>query len=594
MIRIHLVDIWKRYDSTEVLKGINYTFEGGKVYVIKGVSGCGKTTLLNVLGGIDEEYEGKLTFEAKEPLVTGYLFQKSLLLSSLTVQENLEVVSNDQAFICSLCKYLGITDLMNKYPNELSGGERQRISIARALLRSPAMLLCDEPTSSLDLDNAIVVARLISSQKSADRAIIIATHDTCFDEYADEIIQLDYGVISCNSENRKCLDTDKSFVSNEGSSLNSKKKAFSPFCYAWKQHPKMFSPGALFPLVFAFLLILLMSTIQTNFSDECIRFMKKSYPMDMFSYWIGTPEEYPKQLLEKTVFYDDYETLEDGIPGFYLPEKRTSIFMIKNMIILGNYPEKPYEVLITPEGAEMLFPDVTVQTVIGKTIKYCGKDFVIAGITASVTDKEAEMNFNNDVYYRRRINGPALFIPYETIINIGTAVDNDFKVGSYPNLADSPEALKLLLVFRGDDTPNQYYDNIRQAQDNIDRASCIISVLLLACSLLAGLFMASIVYEEMYYRRKEIGYLQIFGVTKKTIKKFILAEYIIKLAVSFTISIVIFFLQLIIYRLVLGAWVNPGVVESILQIVGIAILYILSAIVGIRIFLKKAVISLIS
>jgi hypothetical protein len=356
----------------------------------------------------------------------------------------------------------------------------------------------------------------------------------------------------------------------------------------------MFSPGALFPLVFAFLLILLMSTIQTNFSDECIRFMKKAYPMDMFSYWIGTPEEYPKQLLEKTVFYDDYETLEDGIPGFYLPEKRTSIFMIKNMIILGNYPEKPYEVLITPEGADMLFPDVTVQTVIGKTIKYCGKDFVIAGITASVTDKEAEMNFNNDVYYRRRINGPALFIPYETIINIGTAVDNDFKVGSYPNLADSPEALKLLLVFRGDDTPNQYYDNIRQAQDNIDRASCIISILILACSLLAGLFMASIVYEEMYYRRKEIGYLQIFGVTKKTIKKFILAEYIMKLAVSFTISIVIFFLQLIIYRLILGAWVNPGVVESILQIVGITILYILSAIVGIRIFLKKAVISLIS
>ena len=593
-MKYDLVDIWKRYDSTEVLKGINYTFEGGKVYVIKGVSGCGKTTLLNVLGGIDEEYEGKLTVEAKEPLVTGYLFQKSLLLSSLTVQENLEVVSNDQARICSLCKDLGITDLMKKYPNELSGGERQRISIARALLRSPAMLLCDEPTASLDLDNSTVVARLISSQKSADRAIIIATHDTCFDEYADVIIQLDYGVISRNSENKKCLDTDRSSVSNEGSSFNSKKKAFSPFCYAWKQHPKMFSPGALFPLVFAFLLILLMSTIQTNFSDECIRFMKKAYPMDMFSYWIGTPEEYPKQLLEKTVFYDDYETLEDGIPGFYLPEKRTSIFMIKNMIILGNYPEKPYEVLITPEGADMLFPDATVQTVIGKTIKYCGNDFVIAGITASVTDKEAEKNFNNDVYYRRRINGPALFIPYETIINIGTAVDNEFKVGSYPNLADSPEALKLLLVFRGDDTPNQYYDNIRQAQDNIDRASCIISVLLLVCSLLAGLFMASIVYEEMYYRRKEIGYLQIFGVTKKTVKKFILAEYIMKLAVSFTISIVIYFLQLIIYRLVLGAWVNPGVVESILQIVGITILYILSAIVGIRIFLKKSVISLIS
>ena len=594
MIRIHLEDIRKRYDSTEVLKGINYTFEGGKVYVIKGVSGCGKTTLLNVLGGIDEEYEGKLTFDAKEPLVTGYLFQKSLLLSSLTVQENLEVILNDQARICSLCKELGITDLMQKYPNELSGGERQRVSIARALLRSPAMLLCDEPTASLDLDNSNVVARLISSQKNADRVIIIATHDTCFDEYADTIIQLDYGVISCNSDYGYCLDTDNTSVSDEVSSLKSEQTAFNPFCYARKQHPKMFSPGALFPLIFAFLLILMMSTIQNNFADECIRFMKAAYPMDMFSYWIGTPEEYPKQLLEKTVFYDDYETLENGIPGFYLPEKRASIFMIKDMIILGNYPDKPYEVLITPEGSGMLFPDLTVQTVIGKNIKYCGKDFVITGITASVTDKEAEKNFNNDVYYRRKINGPALFIPYETITDIGAEVENEFRVGSYPNLADSPEALNLLLAFRGDDTPNQYYDNIRQAQDNIDRACRIISVLLLVCSLLAGLFMASIVYEEMFYRRKEIGYLQIFGVSKKTVKRFLLAEYVMKIAASFTISIVIYCLSLIIYRLILGAWVNPGVLKSVLQTLGIFIIYILSAIVGIRIFLKKAVISLIS
>lgn len=125
MSRLYLKNISKTYDSKEILKGINYSFESGKIYVIKGVSGCGKTTLLNILGKIDSEFEGQLSSDAEESAKIGYLFQKSLLLSSLTVRDNLKVIYNDKERIENLCEELNIGDLLERYPNELSGGEGQ-------------------------------------------------------------------------------------------------------------------------------------------------------------------------------------------------------------------------------------------------------------------------------------------------------------------------------------------------------------------------------------------------------------------------------------------------------------------------------------
>ena len=106
--------------------------------------------------------------------------------------------------------------------------------------------------------------------------------------------------------------------------------------------------------------------------------------------------------------------------------------------------------------------------------------------------------------------------------------------------------------------------------------------------------MATIVYEELYYRRKEIGYLQIFGVNKRTVNSFIMAEYIMKLTASLGDSILIFFLIIIVYRLTQGAWVYAGMVTSTLQIFGISAIYILSVLIGTICFLKKPVISVIT
>ncbi len=130
-MEIRLKNVSKRYDK-EVLSRLSYSFGSGKLYVIKGVSGCGKTTLLNIIGGVDPEYEGELVLPKKARI--SYIFQQSLLLSSLSVRDNLLLINSRNAKIEALARDLGIQNLIDRFPETLSGGERQRVAILRALL----------------------------------------------------------------------------------------------------------------------------------------------------------------------------------------------------------------------------------------------------------------------------------------------------------------------------------------------------------------------------------------------------------------------------------------------------------------------------
>ena len=137
----------KSYDGVnQVIKDFSFDFEKGKIYVIKGISGCGKTTLLNILGHLDTDFEGEVDYVEN----TGYISQRSLLYSNLTIFENLRFINDSPEDIIALSKELSVDQLLNKYPNEISGGERQRISVIRTLLKNPELILADEPSSALD------------------------------------------------------------------------------------------------------------------------------------------------------------------------------------------------------------------------------------------------------------------------------------------------------------------------------------------------------------------------------------------------------------------------------------------------------------
>lgn len=171
---LKLENITKKFKDEVVFENISLEIKQPGIYYIKGKSGSGKTTLLNVIAGF-EKYEG--IREVNPDMQIAFIFQAYELIDELTVEENLRLVQD--VFDCQndeVIKQLGVDQLLSHYPNELSGGERQRVGIARALLVHPQVILCDEPTVSLDLENRVIVLELLK-QLSKECVVLISSHN---------------------------------------------------------------------------------------------------------------------------------------------------------------------------------------------------------------------------------------------------------------------------------------------------------------------------------------------------------------------------------------------------------------------------------
>ena len=199
-----------------VLKKVSYKFKKGKIYSIIGPSGSGKSTLLNLLSLIDRPSSGSVIIDdnninfndsqsndllrAKK---IGIIYQQDNLLSDFTALENIYMASlaagNNKELSLSKAKSLlrkvGLTSRINHFPSQLSGGEKQRISIARALINNPQIILADEPTGSLDLNTAKGIFDLLKNQINSDRLIIFATHNRFFANKSDCLLEIVNGNI---------------------------------------------------------------------------------------------------------------------------------------------------------------------------------------------------------------------------------------------------------------------------------------------------------------------------------------------------------------------------------------------------------------
>ena len=206
-------------NRAEVLKGINLEIEDGKIICVLGPSGSGKSTLLNILGGIETIDEGDVSVfgediknMSKKALENyrrenlGFVFQFYNLISDLNVLENVEVgkyLSKKPLNTDTLLDELGLSEHKYKYPNEISGGQAQRASIARAMIKSPKVLICDEPTGALDYESAKDVLCLIEDlNHKYHSTVIIASHNTQIAKMSDVILSLHNGSIKSVVENK--------------------------------------------------------------------------------------------------------------------------------------------------------------------------------------------------------------------------------------------------------------------------------------------------------------------------------------------------------------------------------------------------------
>ena len=221
---IELLNLNKNFvteKKVNVLKKINYKFKKGKIYSLMGPSGSGKSTLLNLLSLIDRPSSGSIIIEnslinfknSKENDIIrankiGIIYQQDNLLSDFTALENIYLASlaagNDKDSSINKSKILlrkvGLTSRSNHYPSQLSGGEKQRVSIARALINNPQIILADEPTGSLDSETAKSVFEILKKQINPERLIIFATHNRFFANKSDCILEMVNGNIKPSNE----------------------------------------------------------------------------------------------------------------------------------------------------------------------------------------------------------------------------------------------------------------------------------------------------------------------------------------------------------------------------------------------------------
>lgn len=212
--------------SIEVLKGIDLDIEKGSVNVMLGPSGCGKSTLLNIIGAIEPIDSGSVVMQGetlekmKEKALTeyrrkylGYVFQSYNLIQSLTVRENIEVgayLGSNPLNSDDLIKSLGLWDHKDKFPVQLSGGQMQRTSIGRAIIKNPALLLCDEPTGALDYGTSKEIIKLLEDiNEEYKTTILMVTHNTELAKIADRIVTLHDGKIGSDVKNEEKIDATK-------------------------------------------------------------------------------------------------------------------------------------------------------------------------------------------------------------------------------------------------------------------------------------------------------------------------------------------------------------------------------------------------
>lgn len=534
---IILRHIEKTYER-KILHDVNLTFQQGNIYILKGVSGSGKTSLLQIIGCIDKQFEGEYVFDGinvldsnkkQEAMIRkqiGYMNQESLLIQELTVYENLRLFHTDKKDILKLLENVGLHEKVYHYPSQLSNGERQRVSLIRALLKGGKVIICDEPTASLDEDTSMHIVSLLSSLKELGYCIIIATHEDCFDDISNVIIKLKDGH----------YEIDTYAVQKIESQIQTKNECNKfmkeDFRYAYSRNKKKRRVFTTIMTIFFCILFLACSCI-LHFKESYMDKMKKEYPYTTFT----VTKEYLEKKMHnisqtKLIRYDKYELIEDDVCYTTYTPYEDSTLRIPDAIVYGKFPDTVDEVLINTMYAKRLAQDNDMTSLIGQviTVANSSKKYIIAGIVGNNTS----IAYDKTPYYENAVYMATVFGAYEEMKQFLPKVDSDqifFSVHD-ENTLGMIEEKGLLESWNS--IINERFSTVEFISSMIILVSCIVCFI-------AFLFLYQVIDLELFYRRKEIGFLQLFGMDKKRIRRILYVHYIIQTCIPLFVATFLYY-----------------------------------------------------
>lgn len=230
MAFVEMKDVYKRYRTGEIVTaasdGINFTIEKGEFAIIVGPSGAGKTTVLNILGGMDTADEGQVLVDGNDIVQytpkqligyrrhdIGFVFQFYNLVQNLTALENVELaaqICHDPIPAAEALEAVGLGHRLDNFPAQLSGGEQQRVAIARAVAKNPKILLCDEPTGALDYHTGKQVLRILQDMsRKRGATVVIVTHNSAIAPIADRVIRMHDARVKSIETNEHPMDIEE-------------------------------------------------------------------------------------------------------------------------------------------------------------------------------------------------------------------------------------------------------------------------------------------------------------------------------------------------------------------------------------------------
>ncbi len=226
---VEFQNVFKKYKMGEIeiaaVNDVSFAIDEGEFAVVVGQSGAGKTTILNILGGIDNCSEGRIYVGGREisrlrgknlasyrRYDIGFVFQFYNLIPNLTAKENVELatqICKDSIDAVTVLEDVGLGHRINNFPAQLSGGEQQRVSIARALAKKPKLLLCDEPTGALDFNTGKNILKLLQSKCREDgMTVVLITHNSAITPMANRVIRMRSGQVVSNTINKNPIDVE--------------------------------------------------------------------------------------------------------------------------------------------------------------------------------------------------------------------------------------------------------------------------------------------------------------------------------------------------------------------------------------------------